>query len=169
MNLTSFDPRLMHTRSDVQTLELKIPPLALVLIAALLMWLGASWVPEFNFQIHFQAIVAWILGFLGVIVCVLGVLEFKRVRTTVNPTKPQSSSSLVKTGIYSSTRNPMYLGFVLILAGWATATGSFVAFLALPAFVVYMNRFQIKPEERALTSIFGEEFKAYCAIVRRWI
>jgi protein-S-isoprenylcysteine O-methyltransferase Ste14 len=134
-----------------------------------LMWLGASFFPGFNLQIRFQLLVAWLIGLLAAIVCVLGVLEFKRAKTTVNPTKPQASSSLVRTGIYSRTRNPMYLGFLLILAGWATATTSLLAFFALPAFVFYMNRFQIKPEERALTSIFGEEFKAYCATVRRWI
>ena len=133
------------------------------------MWLGASHVPGFNFQFRFQSLVGWIIGLLGVIVCLLGVLEFKRAKTTVNPTKPQSSSSLVRRGIYGLTRNPMYLGFLLILAGWATAMGSFVAFMALPAFVVYMNRFQIEPEERALTSIFGDDFKKYCSEARRWV
>jgi protein-S-isoprenylcysteine O-methyltransferase Ste14 len=63
----------------------------------------------------------------------------------------------------------MYLGFLLMLAGWATATASIFSFLGLPTFVFYMNRFQIEPEERALTSIFGEEFKIYCATVGRWI
>jgi protein-S-isoprenylcysteine O-methyltransferase Ste14 len=63
----------------------------------------------------------------------------------------------------------MYLGFLLVLAGWAMSRGNLVGFLVLPAFVVYMNEFQIKPEERALTSIFGDKFKAYCSDVGRWI
>lgn len=63
----------------------------------------------------------------------------------------------------------MYLGFLIVLAGGAVARANLVAFLLLPAFVLYMNRFQIQPEERALTSIFGDEFKSYCANVRRWI
>ena len=109
------------------------------------------------------------IGLLGVIACALGILEFKRAKTTVNPTKPESSSSLVRSGIYRHTRNPMYLGFLLILVGWATLTANILAFLVLPVFVLYMNRFQIKPEERALTLIFGDEFKAYCSTVRRWI
>ena len=63
----------------------------------------------------------------------------------------------------------MYVGFLLILTGFAAAHANLTSFLILPAFVVYMNRFQIKPEEQALASIFGDDFKAYCAEARRWI
>ena len=98
-----------------------------------------------------------------------GVIEFRRAKTTVDPTKPDSASSLVRTGIYRRTRNPMYLGFLLILTGCAAALANLTSFLILPAFVVYMNRFQIKPEERALASIFGDDFKAYYSEARRWI
>ena len=63
----------------------------------------------------------------------------------------------------------MYAGFLLILTGWAAAIANLTSFLILPAFVVYMNRFQIKPEERALASVFGDDFKAYCSEARRWI
>jgi protein-S-isoprenylcysteine O-methyltransferase Ste14 len=152
----------------VHALELKIPPLALVLLAALLMWLCPAWAP-LNFQIPFQPIVAWIFGLAGMMVSAMGVAEFRRAKTTVNPTKPESSSSLVTSGIYRCTRNPMYLGFLLLLTGWAAATANILAFVVLPAFVAYMSRIQIKPEEGALTAIFGEEFKSYCSRVRRWI
>ena len=63
----------------------------------------------------------------------------------------------------------MYLGFLLILAGWAVAMANLAAFAVLPGFVIYMNRFQIEPEERALALIFREDFKAYCVETRRWI
>jgi protein-S-isoprenylcysteine O-methyltransferase Ste14 len=159
----------MQTRPGVHFLEMKIPPAALVIIVALSMWLAASYVTGFEFHFPFQSVVALVLGLLGIIACILGILEFKRAKTTVNPTKPQSASSLVRTGIYRQSRNPMYLGFFLLLAGWATATANTLSFIGLPAFVIYMNRFQIKPEERALTSIFGDEFKEYCCTVRRWI
>jgi protein-S-isoprenylcysteine O-methyltransferase Ste14 len=159
----------MHTRPDVHILELKIPPVALVLMIGFSIWLGAAWAPGLRFQFPFQSLVASVLGLLGLTPCILGILEFKRAKTTVNPTKPQSSSSLVRTGIYRHTRNPMYLGFLLILAGWAALTGTFLSIVGLPAFVIYMNRFQIKPEERALGSLFGDEFGAYCSTVRRWI
>jgi protein-S-isoprenylcysteine O-methyltransferase Ste14 len=153
----------------VHTLELKIPPLGLVIVAALLMWLGVVCFPTLNFRFPCQSVVAWVIGLSGALACALGVIEFRRAKTTVDPTKPDSASSLVRTGIYRRTRNPMYVGFLLILTGWAAAIANFTSLLILPAFVVYMNRFQIKPEERALASIFGDDFKAYCAEARRWI
>jgi protein-S-isoprenylcysteine O-methyltransferase Ste14 len=159
----------MHTHPHVHALELKIPPVVLVIIIALLMWLGAAYFPAFNFKIRFQPIVGSLAGLLGIIICTLGIVEFRRAKTTVNPTKPGSSSSLVRSGIYRHTRNPMYLGFLFILAGWSALTANVLSCLGLPVFVFYMNRFQIKPEERALTSIFGDEFKAYYSSVRRWI
>jgi protein-S-isoprenylcysteine O-methyltransferase Ste14 len=126
-------------------------------------------VPTFNFQFLFQPTIAWGFALSGIVVAGLGFLEFKRVKTTVNPTKPGSSSILVTRGVYQHTRNPMYLGFLSILFGWAIGSGSLLAFLFLPAFVLYMNEFQIKPEERALAAIFGEEFQKYRSRVRRWI
>jgi protein-S-isoprenylcysteine O-methyltransferase Ste14 len=150
-------------------LELKIPPVALVIVAAVLMWLGSAYAPGLNVEFPFQSVIAWVIGLLGLITCILGVVAFKRAKTTVNPTKPESSSSLVTSGIYRRTRNPMYFGFLLMLTGWAAARANMVAFLALPTFVLYMNHFQIKPEERALMSIFGDKFKNYCSSVRRWI
>lgn len=159
----------MATKTGKQALELKVPPVALVLIFGLAIWLGRAFAPAFNVQLPFRWIVAWSFGLLGVVMAASGVLDFKRAKTTVNPTTPQSTSSLVNTGIYRHTRNPMYLGFLLILVGWATSTANILAFLALPLFIAYMNRFQIKPEERALGSIFGSEFEKYCSTVRRWI
>jgi protein-S-isoprenylcysteine O-methyltransferase Ste14 len=158
-----------HTHAEVQTLELKIPPLGLVNIAALIMWLGSVYLPAMNFQFPFQSAVAWVIGLSGALASALGIIEFTRAKTTVDPTKPKSASSLVRTGIYRRTRNPMYVGFLLILTGWAIAVGNLAAFLMLPGFVLYMNRFQIQPEERALASIFGHDFEAYCNEARRWI
>jgi protein-S-isoprenylcysteine O-methyltransferase Ste14 len=156
----------------VHTLELKIPPLGLVIIAALLMWLGAVYLPALNFRFPFQSAqstVAWVVGLPGALASALGVLEFRRAKTTVDPTTPKAAAALVTTGIYRRTRNPMYVGFLLILTGWAVAVANVASFLILPAFVLYMNRFQIQPEERALASIFGQDFEAYCTEARRWI
>ena len=159
----------MSTQSRAHSLELKIPPVVLVMITALLIWLGAAYLPDFSFRFPFQSIFGWVVGLLGFIGCTLGFIEFRRARTTLNPTRPETSSSFVKTGIYQHTRNPMYLGFLLMLAAGATLVGNVVSLLALPAFVIYLNRFQIQPEERALASIFGNEFRSYCFNVRRWI
>ena len=80
-----------------------------------------------------------------------------------------STSSLVVSGIYKYTRNPMYLGFVLVLLGWAAFLSNLAAFVLLPAFVLYISRFQIRPEERVLASLFPDEYPAYRDQVRRWV
>jgi protein-S-isoprenylcysteine O-methyltransferase Ste14 len=105
----------------------------------------------------------------GAVIGGLGFASFIRAKTTVNPMKPDSSSSLVVSGIYQFTRNPMYLGFLLGLFGWAIFLSNALAFFLLPAFIAYMNRFQIEPEEKALARLFGEQFVAYRSRVRRWL
>ncbi|MGH8122848.1 MAG: methyltransferase family protein, partial [Rudaea sp.] len=106
---------------------------------------------------------------LGVACSAAGILSFRRARTTVDPTKPEQASSLVKTGIYRVTRNPMYLGLTLVLVAWAAFLSSAWALLGVAGFVLYMSRFQIAPEERALASLFASEYEAYKASVRRWL
>ncbi len=153
----------------MHALELKIPPMALAIVAAVLIWVGSVFAPGLSFEFPLQSLIACGFGLVGLTTCTLGFVEFRRAKTTVNPIKPESSSSLVTSGIYRHSRNPMYLGFLLILAGWAALKANLVTFLVLPAFVAYLNQFQIKPEERALRSLFGDEFKAYCSTVRRWV
>ena len=150
-------------------LELKIPPLVVVLVTAALMWLVARAVPELGFLVPARDFVAISVALAGVITIALGVVSFVRAGTTVNPMKPESASSLVASGIYKLTRNPMYLGYLLALLGWAIFLSNVLAFLLLPAFVLYLNRFQINPEERMLATLFGQEFAAYKASVRRWL
>jgi protein-S-isoprenylcysteine O-methyltransferase Ste14 len=84
--------------------------------------------------------------------------------------QPAQAASMVTSGVYRFTRNPMYLGMFCLLAAWAAWLGRLAPLLAgLPAFVLYMNRFQIRPEERALEQRFGAAFREYAARVRRWI
>jgi protein-S-isoprenylcysteine O-methyltransferase Ste14 len=151
------------------TLELKIPPVAVALITAGCMWLAAQAVPDIAVPFPGQDVVSGTVALSGGLIALLGVVAFSRAGTTVNPMKPGASSSLVVTGIYSVTRNPMYLGLLLVLLSWAIYLANVLTVLFLPAFVWYMNRYQIEPEERALISLFGAEFTAYAARVRRWI
>jgi protein-S-isoprenylcysteine O-methyltransferase Ste14 len=153
----------------MRALELRIPPLALLLLTALLMAVSASVVRAATFLIPYQTLVACGFAILGAATSFLGVLSFRRAGTTVNPLKPDTSSALVGSGVYKLTRNPMYLGFLMLLIGWGIYLSNALALFFVPAFVVYMNRFQIEPEERALTSRFGQEFVAYTARVRRWL
>ena len=153
----------------MQSLELKVPPPAVALVIAVLMWLVSRAVPALSFAIPARLLVAIILAAAGVITAVAGVVTFARAKTTVNPTTPERSSSLVNWGIYKVTRNPMYLGLLLELTAWAIFLSNSLPFLFLPVYMLYINRFQIAPEERALTSLFGGEFAAYQSRVRRWI
>ncbi len=148
-------------------LDLKIPPVVTGAVTAIGMWLVSRTLPTLAFAP--LRVVAAGLGLVGVAITALAVLSFWRARTTVNPMKPSSTSFLVTSGIYGFTRNPMYLGMLFVLVGWALYLANVLAFLFLPTFILYMNRFQIEPEERALTSLFGREFVEYASQVRRWM
>lgn len=148
---------------------LKLPPLALVLIMAALMWVVSAATPIFYFALPAKRLWAVSLALIGFVTCLAGVASFRLAKTTVNPMKPDLTSSLVVSGIYKYTRNPMYLGFALILLGWAVLLSSLTALALVPAFVLYIDRFQIRPEERVLASLFPREYPGYQARVRRWI
>ncbi len=150
-------------------LELKVPPLVVVLVTALAMWLVSWFLPFGAVVMPARILFAVTLAILGAATSVLGVVAFLRARTTVNPTRPEATSSLVSSGVYMLTRNPMYLGFLLILSGWAIFLANLVVFPLLPVFVFYITRFQIQPEEKALTIRFGQGFVRYTNGVRRWI
>ena len=97
------------------------------------------------------------------------VLTFRRARTTVNPLRPANASALVTTGPFALSRNPMYVGMATLLAGWAAWLGTPWALTGLVAFVAWITRFQILPEERVLAQRFGAAFDAYRGRVRRWL
>jgi protein-S-isoprenylcysteine O-methyltransferase Ste14 len=153
----------------MHVLELKVPPLAIGILVAALMWLVSRTVPAFDFVFLARDVLAVTLAVAGAIIVLSGAASFRRARTTFNPMKPESTSSLVLSGIYKVSRNPMYLGFLLALFGWAVFLSNALAFIFLPAFIFYMNRFQIEPEEKALACKFGQEFDAYKSRVRRWL
>lgn len=167
---TSYISFRLCTRADaMHILELKVPPLALVFLMAALMWLATWAVPISGFELPARIFFSVSVAVAGAVIGVLGVASCIRAKTTVNPMKPDSSSSLVVSGIYTFTRNPMYLAFLLGLLGWAVFLSNALAFFLLPAFIVYMNHFQIEPEEKALARLFGEQFVAYKSRVRRWL
>ena len=105
----------------------------------------------------------------GLSVNILAVITFRRGKTTINPLKPDTASQLMRTGIYRLSRNPMYLGMLLMLCAWTIWLGNLINLVALPLFVWYMTKFQIIPEELALAELFQEEFSTFKAEVRRWI
>jgi protein-S-isoprenylcysteine O-methyltransferase Ste14 len=149
-------------------LEIKIPPLALVFLFGALMWLvSASSV--FTIALPWRSAFALIFCTVGFAILLAGVLAFRRAKTTVNPLTPEATTTMVTSGIYRFTRNPMYLGFLFVLAGWAMYLSNLLAFALLPLFVWYMTRFQIIPEERALGAKFSQAITVYKRSVRRWL
>lgn len=153
----------------MQWLELKIPPLLVWLVIAGAMLGVAHSAPGLSFTLAGSSAIAMALVALGGTVAIAGVIAFRDKRTTINPLTPSASSSVVSGGVYRVSRNPMYLGFLLALAGWAVYLSNAGAALLLPAFVAYMTQYQIKPEERALLAKFGSEFAQYASRVRRWL
>lgn len=153
----------------MSALELKIPPAATVLLTAALMWALGRLAPALDLMLPWRMGLAAAAFGLGAVCAVAGIVAFRRARTTVNPTTPDASTTVVDTGIYRVSRNPMYLGMLLLLTGWACLLANALAVLGLPLFVLYMNRFQIIPEERALQARFGDKYLDYRRAVRRWL
>ena len=147
----------------------RFPPLALAISFGIAMWIVARALPSLRWEFPGRRPVALALFALGAAVSLAGVIAFRRARTTTNPLRPHAASALVVTGIYSRTRNPMYLGFVVMLLAWCAWLAHPVALLGIPGFVAWMNRLQIPAEERAIGALFGEEFERYRGRVRRWI
>ena len=153
----------------MQTLELQIPPPAVTLLMASAMW-GVTWVaPSLEVPAFPRITVAIAIALVGFGFALAGIVSFRRAKTTVNPKKPSNATSLVSSGIYRVTRNPMYVGLLFVLVAWAVFLSCVWALLGPLAFVLYMSRFQISPEERALAAMFSSEYSSYKEKVRRWL
>lgn len=147
-------------------LELKVPPVGVGIMVA-----GAAWGAA-GLDVHplFRSVpVSVVLVAAGFAVALAGVAAFRKAKTTVDPFQPDKATSLVSSGVYRFSRNPMYLGMLLVLLGWAVYLGDVLAYLVTLLFIPYMTRFQIKPEERVMRQMFGEEFDEFAGHVRRWI
>jgi protein-S-isoprenylcysteine O-methyltransferase Ste14 len=154
---------------NMQSLELKVPPPIVALLLALLMRGIRRFTLLLEIPESVRIVGALVVAVAGIAFIISGAVAFRRAKTTVNPLRPQQASSLVTSGIYRVTRNPMYVGLLLVLVAWAIWQASPWALLGPLAFLAYIQRFQIGPEERALFGLFGAEFSAYKARVRPWL
>jgi protein-S-isoprenylcysteine O-methyltransferase Ste14 len=150
-------------------LELRFPPPLVGITVAAAMWVTASLPPIWPPSSPVRLWAGVILLAIGIAIALSAVNSFRRAQTTVNPLKPETSTSLVSTGIFARTRNPMYLGMLIGLLAWAVYLASPLALLGPVAFALYITRFQIVPEERAMQSLFGSAFSEYSHSVRRWL
>jgi len=149
-------------------LELRIPPLLLMLCFGVAMWWLSLLVGAAGYAFAPGRYLAILLGSVALGLLAIAVMHFRRAGTTVNPVDPGQATVIVMQGVYRYSRNPMYLGMLLLLAAWGLWLSNLAALALLPAFVCYMNRFQILPEERFMAQKFGDDFRRYRASVRRW-
>jgi protein-S-isoprenylcysteine O-methyltransferase Ste14 len=149
-------------------MQLKIPPVAVFIVALLLLFAGASQVPQLSISFPGQSLVAILFVFAGVLAGARAIRSFVQSKTTVNPMAPETATSLVTSGAFRFSRNPMYLGMLCLLLALSVYWGTLTAIVTLPLFVWYMTEFQIKPEEERLKEIFGDTYLEYLTKVRRW-
>lgn len=151
------------------TLDHRIPPPAVGALVAAAMWACASLGPQLSLAPALRYALMGVLVAAGLAFDLLGLLAFRASRTTINPLKPARASVLVTGGVYRITRNPMYVGMGLLLLAWAVHLSALLPFAGPVAYVLYITRFQIRPEEKVLAQIFGDAYAAYAARVRRWL
>lgn len=147
----------------------RVPPPLVMVAVGVPMWLLAQFLPVGQVSVPGQVPLAILLLGAGILLMLWAVAFFVKVKTTVNPLRPARASSLVTGGAFRLSRNPIYLGDLLVLAALVVWLGNVFNVALLALFVWYINRFQILPEERALTGLFGEEYLDYCRRVRRWL
>ncbi len=150
-------------------LETRIPPPLVGLLVAILTWLLSGFGFGFIVPQYLKIIVVTVLVVIGFGIPVTASVSFRKARTTINPLNPEQATSLVKTGVFAITRNPMYLGMAILLLAWGFYLATVTSLLGFIIFIFYIDRFQIQPEERALVAIFADEFDDYKSNVRRWL
>ena len=150
-------------------LNLLIPPPVVAAVIAALMWAVDRVLPSGRIAFDLREPLALVLLAAGLLLVAAAAAQFVAARTSINPLRPSRASSLITTGLFAISRNPIYLGDLLLLAALAVWLGNALNVALLALFVWTINRYQIIPEERALTQLFGEAYAAYRARVRRWL
>lgn len=150
-------------------LELKVPPLAVFFITCVLMWVATKISTFASFKLPYQFTVISILFITGLLLGIGALISFFHKKTSIDPLAPTKASKLVDSGIYQFSRNPMYLALLLETIAWAAYLSNMLGIILIILFPLYMNKFQIIPEERALTDIFGDDYRQYQVKVRRWV
>jgi protein-S-isoprenylcysteine O-methyltransferase Ste14 len=147
---------------------MKVPPALVMLIFVGIMFALDRFLPVGEFDFFGKDLLTWFLFGLGIVIILVSIIQFSIKKTTVDPLNPEKAKKLVTNGIYNFTRNPMYLGMLLFLLAYGLHLGNAFNTLVAAGFVSYMNHFQIKPEEKALKKMFGQEYNIYCKLTRRW-
>ena len=148
-------------------MKTKIPPPLVTLIFGSLIFLTKNIFPEIKVTNNIALGSLFIL--FGILIASLSIGLFRKYRTTITPINPKSATKLITSGIYKFSRNPMYFSLLLLLIGISIMTNPIGGFIFIPLFILYLNLFQILPEEKAMTDLFKDEFLEYKDSIRRWI
>ena len=146
---------------------IKIPPPILVIILTSLVYFSSTKLELI--YLPYRQIVSVTILIIGLIVIVSPVVDFIKSKTTINPVKFKNVNRLVTTGIYRYSRNPMYLGMILIIISTTVYYLNFLSVFSPLIFYIWINKFQINREEIFLEDKFGSEYLKYKSKTRRWI
>jgi len=152
-----------------ERLKLQLPPLALALGAALLMWLPVRWLDADTTFSAFWSLLIMLLWVSGLALIAVAVLTLYLGGTTLDSRFPEKTDRLITQGVYGYSRNPVCLGLLLLLSGWGLYLDSFYALPGLLLFFGLVTWLQVLPEEGALRARFGDSYRDYCRRVRRWL
>ena len=145
----------------------KIPPPIVTFICGLAIYFSKSFFNQF-FS-YSNNIISLFLLILGLLVFLSAVKSFRRQKTTLNPLEPRQASSLFTSGIFKFSRNPMYLGMLIILLSLSCKFNLIGGMIISLFFYIFITKFQIIPEEVAMNELFGNEFIDYSNKTRRWV
>ena len=148
-------------------MKTKIPPPILALVMIVLIYLSSFFIESTTF--NYQGSLSVLVLFLGLACAIPSFKLFARYKTTISPLKPSDATALVTEGMYRYSRNPMYLGLLLLTIASTIWFGTWFGIIVNILFIFLINFLQIIPEEEALLEIFGEEYEEYKKNVRRWI
>ena len=149
------------------SMKTRIPPPLVTLIFGFIIFLTKNIFPKIKISNNIAFGSLFIL--IGILIASSSIILFKRYRTAITPINPKSATKLITGGIYKFSRNPMYFSLLLLLIGISIMTNPIGGFIFIPIFILYLNLFQILPEEKAMTDLFKDEFLEYKNSVRRWI
>ena len=146
---------------------MKIPPPILVLILVVSSFLSSKKIDVIH--IPHQTLVSILILLIGILILIIPVTKFIKYKTTIDPIEFKKVNKLVTSGIYKYSRNPMYLGLLLIVISSSILYLNIYSVSTTIFFYYWINRFQIQREEIFLTEKFGKEYLSYKTKTRRWI
>jgi Co/Zn/Cd efflux system component len=151
----------------LKDLKMRVPPVALLAICAAITAVFANYIPIMRFTVPIWLVLLELIA--GVIFLAPAVFSFVKHKTTVSPLSTSEATTLVTSGVFSITRNPMYVGMLLILVSIALWFETISGLIAIPLFIIIIDRFQIRVEEKHLIEKFGQAYRDYAQRVPRWL